>query len=102
MRAAQIERSDPSGSALGLATQPERFGAVPRTNTTVEPSSDIWISDMSIPSSFMKFVRRTGVKAGPTAVYALRLPSSNAIQARRSTVFAAARSSGEAGLRNCW
>src|SRR6266540_5879358 len=37
--------------------------------------------DMSMPSSLTKFVSRTGVNAGAAAVYAFRLPSSNATHA---------------------
>ncbi|HNV03099.1 MAG TPA: hypothetical protein PKH99_07245 [Vicinamibacterales bacterium] len=57
---------------------------------------------MSTPSSCRKLVRRTAAKEGGAAVYALRLPSSNAIQASRSAFSADAMSSGDAGLRNRW
>ena len=43
--AAQIARSPPSGSWLGFATHPLRFGSPPRTNVTVEPSSEIASSE---------------------------------------------------------
>jgi hypothetical protein len=71
-----MARSAPSGSAVALATHPARFGTVPRQKTTVDPSAEIRIWAMSVPSSLRKFVRRTGVKEGAAAVYALRLPSS--------------------------
>ena len=58
-----------------MGDQPSRFGASPRRNTTVLPSSEIRIPDIMMPSSFRKFVSRTGVNRGATAVYALRLPS---------------------------
>jgi hypothetical protein len=63
-----MARSGPSGLADALATQPSRFGAVPRTTVTVPPSSEIWIADMSMPSSWRKLVRRTGVNVGAAAV----------------------------------
>ncbi len=37
-------------------------------NTTVDPSSEILIPDIMIPSSFVKLVSRTGVNAGAAAV----------------------------------
>ena len=76
VRAAQIARSAPFGSPPGFATQPWPFGALPRTNATVLPSSEILSCVRSTPSSFRNDVTRTGVNAGPTAVNTLRLPSS--------------------------
>jgi hypothetical protein len=67
--------SGPLGSAVGFGAQPERFGASPRRNTTVLPSSEMRIADIMMPSSFMKLVMRTGAKAGATAVGAFLLPS---------------------------
>ena len=75
VRAAQKACSGPSGSAEGLGDQPSRLGASPRRKMTVLPSSEMWTSDIMMPSSFWKFVRRTGVKPGAAAVYAFRLPS---------------------------
>ena len=39
--AAQIVRSAPVGLPVGFATQPSRFGGVPRTKTTIAPVSEI-------------------------------------------------------------
>ena len=47
-----MERDNPA--------HPTRFGAVPRMNVTTAPSSEIWTSDRSMPSSFRKFVSRLG------------------------------------------
>src|SRR5262245_46875914 len=102
VRTAHTARSGPSTLAEGFATQPSRFGAEPRTNTTVDPSFEIRTPDRSTPSSFMKLVRRTGAYAGATAAYAFRRPSSKATHARRSTFFAATISRGDAGLKNRW
>ena len=100
-RTAHIARSAPFGSCDGLATQPKRFGADPRTNTTIDPSSDNCTSVRSVPSSCMKFVKRTGVNSGATAVYTFRKPRSYAIHATRSTFFADVSINGDAGDKNC-
>src|ERR1700691_4989610 len=73
--AAQIACSGPLGSAEGLGAQPSRFGASPRKNTTVLPSSEILICDIMMPSSLGKFVSLTGVNRGAAAAKALRLPA---------------------------
>src|SRR6266853_995663 len=75
VRAAQMACSGPLGSADAFGDQPDRFGASPRRNTTVLPSSEMRIADIMMPSSFMKLVSRTGTNWGATAVQAFRLPS---------------------------
>src|SRR5262249_60746316 len=66
--AAQIARSGPRGSLLGLAIQPVRFGSLPRTNVTIDPSSEISSSERMIPTAAPNLVRRTGLKSGAAAV----------------------------------
>ena len=63
-----MARSAPRGSLLALAIHPRLFGSLPRTNVTIEPSSDIdnWVT--GTPSSFRNFVSGTGTKPGATAV----------------------------------
>ncbi|PYR55576.1 MAG: hypothetical protein DMF91_23950 [Acidobacteria bacterium] len=68
VRAAQIASSGPFGSPDGFACHPARLAALPRTNTTVDPSADMRTLVRSTPSSFRYLVRRTGVNAGGAAV----------------------------------
>src|SRR6266702_5087000 len=70
--AAQMARSTAFGSASGLAIQPSRFGADPRVNVTVDPSSEIDNCVVSTPSSCMYEVTRTGRNSGAAAVYTFR------------------------------
>jgi hypothetical protein len=61
-------RVAPLGSAVGFATHPSRFGCVPRTKTTIAPSSEMLMSPSPMPSSFVTLVSLTGANAGPAAV----------------------------------
>jgi hypothetical protein len=98
--AAHSTCSLPSGSPDGFAFHPSRFAALPRTNTTVDPSSEIRRPVRSTPSSFMYDVTRTGVNCGAVAANTFRLPSSYEIQAMRSARLAETNSSGDAAPRN--
>src|ERR1051326_693279 len=99
--AAQISRVTACGSASGLGIHPSRFGAPPRVNTTVDPSSEIDNCVDSMPLSARNAVTRTGLNAGADAVYTFRRPLSFATQAIRSVFLAATSSSGNAKLMNC-
>src|SRR5690606_10113919 len=92
---AQTARSAPRGSLDGLATHPSRFRVWPRMKATMEPSSEIWRSERSTPSSSVNEVSRTGSKSGAAAVYTFRMPRSNSIHAMRSALRAATRSYGK-------
>src|SRR5690606_8747548 len=79
----------------GLATHRSRFRVWPRMKATMEPSSEIWRSERSTPSSSVNEVSRTGSKSGAAAVYTFRMPRSNSIHAMRSALRAATRSYGK-------
>ena len=98
--AAHTARSPPFGSCDGFATQPARFCPDPRTNVTIDPSSDRRTEPTSTPSSSLNLVTFVALKSGADAAYTLRIPRSYATHAILSAFLAALTSSGDDGDMN--
>ena len=67
VRAAHTACSGPRGSAVGFAPSHRDSGPSAHEHDRA-PSSEMRIPDIMTPSSFMKFVSRTGVNSGAAAV----------------------------------